>query len=150
MKPVTQLILVLEAGAALALLGAALSGEGALHSNGLHVAKLAHDRIGFTILAVCVFSCLLASVLLARVTRSWSRAEGWGFFVAILLGWLAASAFANAAGLTLNGASAEWISWPAMLWLLGLVGGLALRACDVGRGPAVPAEPNAAPDRGGP
>ena len=141
MRPVTQLIVVLEAGAAVALAAAARCGEATLHSNGLHVAKLAYDGIGFTVLAVCVLSCLLATVLLAKVTRSCSRVECWGFIVAILLGWLSASAYANAAGrVTLNGASTECISWPAMLWLLGLVGAFSLRMWHVGRG-AVPSEP---------
>ena len=149
MKPISLLILVLEAGAAVALVSAAISGGGDLHSDGLHVAKLANERFGGTVLAVCVFSCLVASVLLVRVTRSWSRAEGWGFLVAILLGWLASSAYANAAGdVTLNGASTEWISWPARIWLLVIIGVFVLRACHAGRGAALPPKPNSAPDRG--
>jgi len=131
----TSLILLVEAGAAIALVEAAVRGDASLQSNGLHVAKLAYDDIAFTILAVCVLSCVLATVLLARVVKSWSRVDAMGFLAAALLGWLAASAFANACGrVTLNGASTEWGSGPAMLWLLTLMVGFAVLACDVRRG----------------
>jgi hypothetical protein len=124
-----------EAGTAIALLEAAVRGDATLRSNGLHVSKLAYDDIGFTLLAVCILSCILASVLLARVAKSWNRVDALGFLAAALLGWLAASAFANACGrVTLNGASTEWVSGPAMLWLLTLVVGFAVLACDVRRG----------------
>src|SRR5687768_10158773 len=105
MKPVTSLLLAVEAGAAIALVGAAVLGDTTLHSNGLHVSKLAYDNIAFTILAVCIVSCGLAAILLARVAKSWDRVEALGFLAAVLLGWLAASAYANARGsVTLNGA----------------------------------------------
>ena len=148
MKPTTSLILVVEAGAAIALIEAVVQGDTSLHSNGLHVSKLAYDNIGFTILAVCVLSCILATVLLAGVARSWSRVEVVGFLAAALLGWLAASAYANASGrVTLNGASTEWVSWPAALWLLGLMAAFAVRASDVGRRAAELSEPADGPER---
>ena len=128
-------ILVLEAGTAVALCEAAVRGNANLHSNGLHVSKLAYDDIAFTILGVCILSCTLATVLLARVAKSWNRAEALGLLAAVVLGWLAASAFANASGrVTLNGASSEWVSWPAMLWLLALMAIFAVLACDVRHG----------------
>jgi hypothetical protein len=131
----TSLILVVEAGAAIALVEAAVRGDASLQSNGLHVAKLAYDDIAFTILAVCVLSCVLAAVLLARVVKSWSRVDVMGLLAAVVLGWLAASAFANARGrVTLNGTSTDWISWPAILWLLALLVVFAVLACDVRRG----------------
>ena len=112
-----------------------MRGNASLHSNGLHVSKLAYDDIAFTILGVCVLSCTLATVLLARVGKSWNRAEALGLLAAVVLGWLAASAFANASGrVTLNGASSEWVSWPAMLWLLALMVIFAVLACDVRHG----------------
>jgi hypothetical protein len=129
------LLLVLEAGTAVALFEAALRGNASLHSNGLHVSKLAYDDIAFTILGVCILSCTLATVLLARVAKSWNRAEALGLLAGVVLGWLAASAFANASGrVTLNGASSEWVSWPAMLWLLVLMVIFAVLACDVRHG----------------
>jgi hypothetical protein len=131
----TSLILVVEAGAAIALVEAAVRGDASLQSNGLHVAKLAYDDIAFTILAVCVLSCVLAAVLLARAVKSWSRVDVMGLLAAVVLGWLAASAFANARGrVTLNGTSTDWISWPAILWLLALLVVFAVLACDVRRG----------------
>ena len=129
------LILVLEAGTAVALFEAAVRGNASLHSNGLHVTKLAYDDIGFTLLAVCILSCILAAVCLARVAKSWNRVDAMGLLAAALLGWLAASAFANASGrVTLNGTSTEWVSWPTLLWLLMLMVVFAVRACDVRRG----------------
>jgi hypothetical protein len=131
MKPAASLILIVDAGAAIALIGAAVLGDASLHSNGLRVSNLAYDNIAFTVLAVCILSCIVAAFALARVARSWNRVEALGFLAAVLLGWLAASAFANASGdVTLNGASTEWVSWPAMLWLLGLQAAFAVRACD--------------------
>ena len=67
----------MEAGAAIALVEAAVRGDASLQSNGLHVAKLAYDDIAFTILAVCVMSCVQATMLLARVAKSWNRVEPW-------------------------------------------------------------------------
>lgn len=87
MKPATSLVLVVEAGAAVALIGAAVSGDATLRANGLHVSRLAYDKIGFTILAVCILSCILAAVLLARVAKSWNRADALEFLAAALLGW---------------------------------------------------------------
>ena len=112
MKPATSLILVVEVGAAVALFAAAVQGDTYLLASGLHVPKLAYDNIAVTILAVCIVSCILAALLLARVAKSWNRVGAMGFLAAALLGWLAASAWANASGrMTLNGASTEWISW---------------------------------------
>ena len=129
------LIVVVEAGTTVALCEAAVRGNANLHSNGLHVSQLAYDDIAFTILGVCILSCTLATVLLARVAKSWNRAEALGLLAAVALGWLAASAFANASGrVTLNGASSEWVSWPAMLWLLALMVIFAVLACDVRHG----------------
>lgn len=134
MKPVTVLVLVMEAGAAIALIVAALLGDTSLHSDGLHMRKLAYDNIGFAILAVCILSCIIAGVLLARVVKSWNRVEALAFLAAALLGWLAASAYANASGrVTMNGASSEWVSWPATLWLLALAVAFVVSACDVRR-----------------
>lgn len=134
LKPVTSLILVVEAGAAIALLEAAVLGDAALHLNGLHVPKLAYDSIGFAILAVCILSCALATVLLTRLAKSWSRVEASGFLVAVLLGWLAVSAFAHASGrVTLSGVSTLWVSWPAALWLLALMVAFAVFACAIRR-----------------
>lgn len=147
MKPVTSLILVVEAGAAIALIAAAVLGDASLHSNGLRVSKLAYDNIGFTILVVCILSCIVAAVVLARVARSWNRVEVLQFLAAVVLGWLAASAYANARGLvTLNGVSTEWVSWPATLWLLGLVAAFAVRACDARRRTDELAEPSRPPE----
>jgi len=127
-------IVVAEAGTAIALLEAAVHGDATLHSNGLHVTKLAYDNIGFTLLAVCILSCIMAAVCLARVAKSWNRVDAMGLLAAALLGWLAASAFANASGrVTLNGTSTEWVSWPTLLWLLVLMVVFAVRACDVRR-----------------
>ncbi|MFN0052345.1 MAG: hypothetical protein ACKV0T_09140 [Planctomycetales bacterium] len=137
MKPGTSLILTLEAGTVIALAAAAVRGDTTLQSNGLHVSRLAYDHIAFTILAVCIGSCILAAVLLARVAKSWSRVEALGFLVAALLGWLAGSAYANAGGrVTFNGTSTQWIGWSASLWLLALMVVFAVRACDVRRGAA--------------
>lgn len=134
MKPAISLILTVEAGAAIALIGAVVLGDGSLHSNGLHVPKLAYDNIGFTILAVCILSCIVAAIVLARIARSWNRVEALGFLAAVLFGWLAASAYANASGrVSLNGVSTEWVSWPATLWLLGLMAAFAARVCDTQR-----------------
>jgi hypothetical protein len=128
-------IVVAEAGAAIALIEAAVHGDTTLHSNGLHVTKLAYDDIGFTLLAVCILSCISAAVSLARVVKSWNRADAMGLLAAALLGWLGASAFANASGrVTLNGTSTEWVSWPTLLWLLMLMVVFAVRACDVRQG----------------
>ena len=57
MNAATSLILVVEAGAAIALVEAAVLGDTTLHSNGLHVSKLAYDNIGFTILAGSMPKC---------------------------------------------------------------------------------------------
>jgi hypothetical protein len=62
-------ILVVEAGTAIALLEAAVRGDATLRSNGLHVSKLAYDDIGFTLLAVCILSCILASLSSTRSSR---------------------------------------------------------------------------------
>lgn len=135
MKIPTSLILVMEAGAAIALVEAAVRGDASLQSNGLHVAKLAYDDIAFTILAVCVMSCVQATMLLARVAKSWNRVDAMAWLAAVVLGWFAASAFANARGrVTLNGASTDWISWPAMLWLSALLVVFTVCACDVRQG----------------
>ena len=83
----------------------------------------------------CILSCILAAVCLARVAKSWNRVDAMGLLAAALLGWLGASAFANASGrVTLNGASTEWVSWPTLLWLLMLMVVFAVRACDVRQG----------------
>jgi hypothetical protein len=123
-----------EPAAAIALVAAAVLGDAALHSNGLHVSKFAWDNIALTILAVCIVACSLAAVLLAQVAKSWNRGEALGFLAAALLGWLAASAFANASGrVTINGSSTEWVSWPANLWLLTLLTTFVVLACDTRR-----------------
>ena len=84
----------------------------------------------------CILSCRLAAVCLARVAKSWNRVDATGLLAAALLGWLAASAFANASGrVTLNGTSTEWVSWPTLLWLLMLMVVFAVRACDVAKVP---------------
>jgi hypothetical protein len=135
MKPGTSCILAIEGGLAIALAVAAVLGDASLQPNGLHVPKLAYDNIAITILAVCIVSCILAAVQLGRIAQSWNRVEVLAFLAAVLLGWLAASAYANASGcVTLNGASTEWVSWPATLWLLALLVAFAMRARDVRRG----------------
>jgi hypothetical protein len=143
MKQDTSLILALEVGAASVLIAAALQGDAALHSNGLHVRKLAYEHIGLAVFAVSIISCILAAAGLARVARSWDRMEAWGFLASVLVGCLAASAFANASGRVtiFGGASTEWISWPVTLWLLGLTAAFAVRACDARRQTDELAEP---------
>ena len=122
----TWLIIVMEVGAAVALVTAAQLGDATVRSNGLHVSKLAYDNICFTILAVCLLSCVLAAVLCARITRSRNRIEVLAFLAAVVLGWLAASAFANGR-VTFNGASTQWVSWSATLWLAALLFAFLLR-----------------------
>jgi hypothetical protein len=127
MRPTDSGLIVLQGFAAIVLFMAAMQGNASLHSNGLHVERLAHETIAFTILGVCVFSCALAALLEVRATESWNRPAALGFLGSVVVGWLAASAFANTQ-VTINGASAEWISWPAMMWLVLLASQFVLRA----------------------
>jgi hypothetical protein len=74
-------------------------------------------------------------MLLARVVKSWSRVDALGLLASVVLGWLAASAFANGRGrVTLNGLGTGWISWPAMVWLLTLTVVFSARVCAQRRG----------------
>jgi len=84
MNPATSCTLALEAGMSIALTAAAMLGDASLQPNGLHVPQLAYDNIGFTILAVCVLSCVLAAVQLGRVAQSWNRVEALGFLAAAM------------------------------------------------------------------
>jgi hypothetical protein len=124
-------IVVLEAGAAIALIAAAVDGDSTVGFDGLHVRKLAHERVAFTIMAVCLVACVLATVLFARVSGLWKLADALAFVGALVIGWLAASAFANGQT-TFNGASTKQIGWSATLWILALLIPFVLRVSRVG------------------
>jgi hypothetical protein len=127
MRSVTVKLMLLQGCAAIALLVAALLGTTSLQSNGLHVHKLAYDEIALTILGVCAASCIMAAMLLEGATTYWTRAETLGFAGSVAVGLLAASAFANTDA-TINGVSAQWISGPAIIWLLALMVQFAVHA----------------------
>jgi hypothetical protein len=134
MKLSTILLMAVEAIAVMALIVAALQGDTTVV--GLHVRKLAYDEIAFTFLAVCVVSCIVATLLLFRLAKAWRRGEVVVFVCASAAAWLCVSAFENARGLTFNGASRHWFSWPACLWLLALLFGFVILACRSHRGTA--------------
>ena len=110
-------LLGVEILAAIALSVAALAGDTTLVP-GLQVRNLAYDNIAFAIMAVGLVSCALAAILLVSLARSWHRMHIAAFVIASILAWLSASAFENAHGLTFNGASRHWFSWPVACWLL--------------------------------
>ena len=119
MKGDNSLVFTIEAAGVIALLHACAHGQTTLRPNGLHVAKLPVDWIALTFFAVCLESCVLATVLLQRMHGRWRATDVWAFAAAIILGGFALSAIANGGG-TINGTSPDWITGPAALWLLGL------------------------------
>ena len=119
-----------QIGATIALVFAASRGNTAVHSNGLHVQLLAYESIGLTMVVVCLVSCISATVSLNRVVALWNKHDAVLFFLSSIMVWLSASSYANAApGFSISGASAEWISWPATLWLLLLCWVFTMSAC---------------------
>ena len=130
MKGRTGGVSLIWALAAVALAVAAVNGQTTVHSNGLHVTRLAYERIGGTF-EVCAFvCCIAATVFTVRVVRSWARADGVGMLVGCCMAWLAASAYANAGPeFSISGASAEWVSWPVTIWVVVLLSVFTISAC---------------------
>ena len=130
MKPKSQILLGLQSAVTLALILAAFEGQASLRSDGLHIDKIAHDRIGLAILLVCLASCVIASCALASLKRDWRHADGFTFLLGSLTALSSASAYANAAGtLTINGRSPELVSWPAFVWIATLFCILVFSTC---------------------
>jgi hypothetical protein len=127
---VAQVVWGIEVIAAVALAVAAVNGQTAIHSNGLHVTRLAYEHIGGTFLVGALAYCIAATVFTVRVVRSWARADGAGMLVGCCMAWLAASAYANAGpGFSMSGASAAWVSWPVTIWVVVLLSQFTISAC---------------------
>ena len=132
MKPGMRLLVALQIGAAIVLVVAAVQGQATIVP-GLSIPMLAHDDIGLAVMAVGIVSCLLATVFVASFHRSRRPLALVALVIASAVAWLSASAFENARGLTFNGASRHWFSWPIMLWLLAIWAGLLVSAAKAGR-----------------
>ena len=130
MSVVAQIAWGVEAIAAVALAVAAANGQTTIHSNGLHVPRLACEQIGVTFLVGALACCITATVFMARVVRSWARADGAGMLIGCCMAWLGASAYANVGpGFSLSGSSAEWVSWPVTIWVVVLLSVFTIAAC---------------------
>ena len=118
MSNVTRILFAAQTIAIIILANGAFMGNTAMRLNGLHVQKLAYDNVGLAIMVSCLISCVVATVFVQRVVKSWKRVEVLGFLLSCAVGWLSASAYANAtSGFSINGASPRWVSSPCIIWL---------------------------------
>ena len=147
MSATSQCTWAAQIGATIALIIAASEGNATVHSNGLHVPLLAYDSIGLTMVGVCLVSCVNATVSLSRVVALWHSHDAVLFYLSSIVAWLAASTYANAPpGFSINGASPDRVGWPAMLWLLVLLGIFTMSAC---RSKKTPLNQSVAPNGNG-
>jgi hypothetical protein len=134
MKTTAQIILGLQVAAAGALAIAAVRGQASLHSNGLHIERLANDNVSLTIVVTCLGSLLSASYFLTAFRRSRGRGDAASFLFSLVIALVAASSFANAPpDLSINGNSPELVSWPALAWSAALLWMLIFSACRADR-----------------
>lgn len=112
--------LLLGVQVALAAWFSIVAAEGGLtlEAFGVSVARLAHDWIGFTVLAVALASCLVASVALLDLLRSRQKPNALIVLLAFGTAILAISPFANAPdSFSLNGRPPTIVTYPVFLWL---------------------------------
>ena len=96
MSATSQCMWAAQIGAIIALIIAASQGNTTVHSNGLHVQLLAYESIGFTMVGVCLVSCISATVSLNRVVALWNKHDAVLFFLSSIVVWLSASSYGNA------------------------------------------------------